>query len=353
MPAQPEQQQRQEKPATHKKQNQKQKHHRQQQQQQQEWQDCTREDDVEVELAAMLRLQARRAPETPQRHGGTSWLILEMAQAESFTAWWAKYRARRREKLAAVRFVRLQTDEQVLQAVRDADAAASSGSAQVDQGAAPAMDTAGQELIIDLPSWDMLQRMVALVPPPQREQQPKHRPPPPPQQLDGGGGDAAAGAAGAARAPSLRTLAGLVRHHRRCAHILRWRTTAYSCPRCWLQPGLCVCGHVRTFLGPGDDAHHAPPHGGVAAAESAGAAAPHEQQQQQPTQDAEAQRRQQEGGPEQQQQQQSSQQQQQQQQQQQEGDAAQHAAAPPVPIPVTRLVVLMHYNEWGKTSNSG
>ncbi|GLI64674.1 hypothetical protein VaNZ11_008026 [Volvox africanus] len=33
----------------------------------------------------------------------------------------------------------------------------------------------------------------------------------------------------------------------RTSYILRWRKILFSCPNCWLLPGLCVCGRMRKF----------------------------------------------------------------------------------------------------------
>ncbi|GIL49541.1 hypothetical protein Vafri_5895 [Volvox africanus] len=33
----------------------------------------------------------------------------------------------------------------------------------------------------------------------------------------------------------------------RTSYILRWRKVLFSCPNCWLLPGLCVCGRMQKF----------------------------------------------------------------------------------------------------------
>ncbi|GFR49571.1 hypothetical protein Agub_g11618, partial [Astrephomene gubernaculifera] len=33
----------------------------------------------------------------------------------------------------------------------------------------------------------------------------------------------------------------------RTSYILKWRKVLFSCPNCWLLPGLCVCGRMRRF----------------------------------------------------------------------------------------------------------
>lgn len=35
--------------------------------------------------------------------------------------------------------------------------------------------------------------------------------------------------------------------HLRCEYILKYGKTTFSCPRCWLMPGMCICGRLSAF----------------------------------------------------------------------------------------------------------